>query len=145
MIEFGIKIAASLFERAGRMGIPAAFATNGFVYGEPDKCINTEFSSSKQHISFLMTLLAKLQIQKIKDFNSFFEGLLGYVSDTETIIITSYLNDSICNTARNLHKMGNHIKVFVLDTFMDTKQIPGDIDVYILSGVGEKKFEYEQN
>ncbi len=145
MIEFGIKIAAALFERASRMGIPAAFATNGFVYDEPDRCISTEFSSSKDHISFLVTLLAKLQIQKIKDFNGFFDELYGHVSDSETIIITSYLNDSICNTARNMHRLGNHIKVFVLDAFIDTKQIPGDIDIYILSGAGEKKFDYEQN
>ncbi len=145
MIEFGIKIAAGLFERAGRMGIPAAFASNGFLFDEPDKCINTEFSSSKDHIGLLMTLLAKLQIQKMKDFDGFFSELEGYVCDSEIIVITSYINDYICNTARNMRNKGNIVKVYVLDAFIDAKNMPGDIDVYILSGAGEKKFDYEQN
>ncbi|MDP4093331.1 MAG: DUF58 domain-containing protein [Bacillota bacterium] len=144
MIELGIKVAATVFDRAHRLGIPISFNCNGCLYDTPDKTIQTDIEAGNQHFQRLMKILAMLELKKVVDFDNFISDFENRSGDSEIIVITSYINDNIFNAIRKIGRFRNNLKIFILDRCVSTKGIPGDMDVYILNGtedyaINEKK------
>jgi len=137
-IELGIKVAATIMDRALRMSLPVRFGTNGCTLDESDKMVFTRTGSGKAHISELLTILAKLELKNVRDFEDFMKGIDKELEGDEVIIVTSYANRAICDILRKLIIQGNRIKLVVLDYYSENRDLPGEIDVYYLSGVDFK-------
>ncbi|HHW49468.1 MAG TPA: DUF58 domain-containing protein [Clostridiaceae bacterium] len=133
-IEIGIRVAATLLDRALRMGMPVRFATNGCTVDERQKVIFTNEASGKEHVGEIMKMLAKLELRNVKDFELFMADIMGHMENNEVILITSYINDGICEIARSISRHSNIVKLFILDKFVDLGKLPGDIETYIFSG-----------
>jgi len=133
-IEMGIRVVATLLDRALRMGIPVRFATNGCTTDERQKTIFTGEASGKEHVGEIMKVLSKLELRNVKDFELFMDDVAGYMENDEVIIITSYINEGICEIARAMSRHGNIVKFFILDKFIEPGRLPGDIETYIFSG-----------
>lgn len=135
IIEMGIKVAATIFDRALAMGSPVSFVTNGCTIEDSSKIIFIEESAGKEHVSDLLKILAKLKLTNVKDFEIFMEDVKQNINNSDVFIITAYINEGISNIARSLKLQGNMVKVILLDKFVKIEDLPQDIDVYIFLGV----------
>lgn len=128
IVEFGIKVAASIFDMSLRMGMPVRFATNGTTSGNGRDMVFTGEASGKEHMSQLLEILAKLELKRIKDFEDFLQSIQYEISNSDIIIITSYLSEGICMHARRFKQAQNRISVLLLNE-PDKRIIPDDINV----------------
>ena len=132
--EFGIKVAATIFDKCLKMGMPVRFGTNGYTSDEKGKSILTGESAGRDHISDLLKILAKLELRSAKDFEDYLKEVVDSVTGTDIILVTAYITENMCNIIRDLSRKNNAVKVLVLDKYAESANIPGDIDIYFLSG-----------
>jgi uncharacterized protein (DUF58 family) len=135
-IELGIKVAATLFDRVLRNGIPARFATNASTIDGNRQMVFTREASGREHISELMRILAKLELKRIKDFEDYIMEIAPDVEKSDVVLITAYLTENICDTLRSIKAQGNSVKVIILNKNIDSKYLPEDLDTYIFAGSG---------
>lgn len=128
--EFGIKVAATIFNKALMQGMPLSFSTNGSVINEEEKIILTKESSGRDHLEELLNILARLKLKKVQDFEFFINDISQNYSNTEVIILTSYLTNEICNTIRKIKAGKNNVSIMLLNT-VEKENLPGDLDIYI--------------
>jgi uncharacterized protein (DUF58 family) len=115
-IEFGIKVAATIFNKALMQGLPLSFSTNGSVINEDKKVILTKESTGQEHINELLNILARLKLKNAQDFEFFINDLSQNYSNTEVIILTSYLTKEICKTIRKIKAAKNTVSIMLLNT-----------------------------
>ncbi|MDQ2084933.1 DUF58 domain-containing protein [Herbivorax sp. ANBcel31] len=129
-IEFGIKVAATIFNKALRQGMPLSFSTNGSAVNENENVVLTKEASGQEHINGLLNILARLKLKKVQDFEYFINDISKEYSNTEVIILTSYLTKEICDTIRKIKKGKNMVSIMLLNT-SEKEELPGDLDIYI--------------
>jgi hypothetical protein len=134
-IELGIKVAATMLDRGLRMGIPVRLGSNGCTMDDNKHMIFTGEAAGREHTADLLKTLAKLELKNLKDFDNYLSDIVGEVANSDIIIITSYVNDRICELVREMQRRSNIVKLIVLDHMEDLRSLPADIDAYILSGV----------
>lgn len=128
--EFGIKVAATIFNKALMQGLPLSFSTNGSVVNEDEKVILTKESLGKEHLNELLNILARLRLKKAQDFEFFINDIYQNYSNTEVIILTSYLTKEIFHTIRKIKAGKNNVSIMLLNN-IEKENLPGDLDVYI--------------
>ncbi|NSW89497.1 MAG: DUF58 domain-containing protein [Firmicutes bacterium] len=131
-IELGIKAAATIFDRALRNGIPARLATNGSTIDGGRQMIYTQEASGRSHISSLLSILARLELRRIKDFEDYVRDISEDITNSEIIIITSYLTEAICSVLRKMRLKNNAITILVTNKSIDPAVLPADMNIYIL-------------
>ncbi len=134
MIEMGIKVAATLIDRALRMGIPVRLGTNGCTIDDRQNMIFTGQAAGREHTTGLLKLLAKLELKNLKDFDDYLAGISGEITNNDVIIITSYVNNQIYEIVSEMSQRGNVVKLIILNKLVDLRNLPRGIDAYILSG-----------
>lgn len=134
LIELGIKVAATLLDRALRKGIPVRLATNGCTIDDNRNMIFTGEASGRDHVCELLKILAKLELKNIRDFENLLEDISDNIRNNEVVLISSYLNEEICNQARALKRGRNSVSIILLHS-AENLNLPGDLDIYFLSGV----------
>lgn len=132
-IELGIKAAATIFDMALRNGIPARLATNGSTLNDGRQMVYTKEASGRSHISDLLSILARLKLCRIKDFEDFLRDISTDITNSEIIIITSYLTENICDLLRKMKIRNNVIKILITNKSVELGVLPQDMDVYILN------------
>ncbi|HOA96159.1 MAG TPA: hypothetical protein PKK29_00005, partial [Acetivibrio saccincola] len=128
-IEFGIKVAATVFDKALKEGLPLSFSTNGSIFNEKNP-INTKEAVGWEHVNELLGILARLKLKKVQDFEYFINDIYKNYQNTEVIILTSYLTEKICNTIRKIKARKNNVSIILLNA-VERENLPGDLDVYI--------------
>ena len=99
LAELGIKVAATLFDRALREGNPVRFITNGCTEPDAKQPIVTGEASDRDHVTSLFRILAGLRMKNIKDFKNLLEDISSDILNSEVVIITAYLTVEICRQA----------------------------------------------
>ncbi len=133
MAELGIKVAATLFDRALRDGTPVRFGTNGCIAPEARQAIFTDEAADKDHISELFRILARLLMKNVKDFEGLLDDVLASLENTEVVIVTAYLSKRICDQADILSDAGNIVSIILLDTVFEGSVRPQKADLYVLA------------
>ncbi|AUG58462.1 DUF58 domain-containing protein [Acetivibrio saccincola] len=128
-IEFGIKVAATVFDKALKESLPLSFSTNGSIFNEKNP-INTKEAVGWEHVNELLGILARLKLKKVQDFEYFINDIYKNYQNTEVIILTSYLTEKICNTIRKIKARKNNVSIILLNA-VERENLPGDLDVYI--------------
>jgi len=136
MAELGIKVAATLFDRALRDGTPVRFGTNGCILPEAKRAIFTEEAADKDHISELFKILARLLMKNVKDFEGLLDDALASLENTEVVMVTAYLSKRICEQADTLADAGNTVSIILLDTVFEGRVKPQKADIYVLADRG---------
>lgn len=131
--EFGIKVAATIFDRAFKEGIPVRFATNGCISSDARQAIFTGEAADKDHFSALYRILAGLLMKNVKDFETLLDEVIPVVENTEIIIVTAYLSKMICRQSDFLAASGNTVSIVLLDTACEAGARPENAGLYILS------------
>ncbi len=131
-IELGIKAAATIFDIALRNGIPARLASNGTAMNYDQKMIYTEEASGRSHISSLLSILARLELRRIKDFEDYLEDISNTIFNSEVIVITSYLTKGIIDILRKIRFRNNAVTILITNKGIDSEVLPQDMEVYVL-------------
>lgn len=131
--ELGIKVAATLFDRALREGTPVMFATNGSIRPEDRKPIITGEAADKDHITGLFRILSGLLMKSVMSFDSLLEELTPDMDNSEVVIITAFLDREICAMADRMADSGNNVSIVLVDTEYDSKAMPESAELYLLS------------
>lgn len=136
-IELGIKVAATLLDRALKMSLPVRLGTNGCTLDENSKMVFTGEASGRAHVGELLKILAKLKLRNIRDFEDFLDEHKGKISNSDVAIITSYTSEGILGYARGFNRSGNRVKLIVLNPHIEVGDLPHDLETYILKQDGE--------
>jgi hypothetical protein len=133
IIELGIKVAATLLDKALRMGAPVRFGTNGCTMDDMTQTIFTDAASHRQHVGSLMKVLARLAMKNVKDFEIFLEEKMLDITLSDVIIVTSYLSKNLCEQMKLLEESGNTVGVMLLEESYEVGALPGDLDICVMS------------
>ncbi len=131
--ELGIKVAATLFDRALREGTPVIFATNGCTSVDDSKPIITGEAADKDHITGLFKILAGLLMKSVRSFQSLLKDMSQDMENSEAIIVTAYLNKEICRQADHMADSGNRVCIILVDTEYEKGAVPESAELYMLS------------
>jgi len=132
VIEFGIKAVSTILNRGYSEGMPLRFGTNGFTLDNIKNMVFTNQGTGQEHIMDIMTILSKLVLKNIRNFEIYLETIEKEIRDTQLFIVTAYLNKEIIDISRRILKRGNTIKFLVLDTYDEDTPVPGDMEVFFL-------------
>lgn len=131
-IELGIKACATIFDICLRSGIPARFACNGTTDSKTRDMIFTTEATGRGHMQSLFSILARLELRRIRDFEDFLRDTGKDIVNSEVVFITSYLNDKITGLIRTMKNRNNRVKILVTNKNIESGLVPGDIETYIL-------------
>jgi len=140
--ELGIKVAATLFDRALKEGTPVRFGTNGCTVPDARQTIFTGEAADKDHIQDLLKILARLVMKNVKDFEAFLEDVTHELDNTEVVIITAYMSKRLCEQVDQMGLYGNTVSIILLDTVYEDGVKPETAELYVLAermpvGAGE--------
>ncbi len=138
-IEVGIRIAAGFFDMACNMGIPFRFLSNGKIRGEHSRYAYSELNAGPSQQEMLLVTLAKLEMFYDVHFDKFCSEALSDLADSECIMITSFVDDAIADSIRELKAQKNSVKLVILDYAADTSKVPEGISVYLYKKQGTKE------
>jgi hypothetical protein len=139
LIEIGIRIAAGFFDMACNMGIPFRLLSNGRIRGEHARYTFSELNAGPSQQEMLMVTLAKLEMFYDVHFDRFCSEALTDLADSECIIITSYVDDAIADSIRELKAQKNSVKLVILDYSADTSKVPEGTGVFLYKKQGSKE------
>jgi Uncharacterized conserved protein (some members contain a von Willebrand factor type A (vWA) domain) len=132
IIELGIRIAATIFERYTDSGIPIGLITNGCTPDYIDGYLHTVSSSGAMHLTALLTTLAQLELKKTLEFEDCLDNLLTHVVGSEAVIITAFLSNSLCNRINRLKMKCDRVKVILLDRDYNKGCLDNDIELLLV-------------
>jgi len=132
--ELGIKVAATLFDRALAAGTPVRFGTNGLIEPDSQSIIFTEEGADRDHVEGLFEILARLRMRTVKNFEDLLEEVKTGLYDTEVVIISAFLSRDICRLADEISMDGNSVSILLTDTVFEENVIPKAAGLYVLSG-----------
>ena len=137
IIEYGIKVTASIFDIALKQGIPVRFACNGSVQKESTGTILTGESAGREHICSLLEMLARLELKRILDFEDFLKENIGEFNNCDVIMITTYITEEIMSSILEMKISQNRVSMVLLGDESSIKtDLPEDIQIHILPGAG---------
>lgn len=133
LAEIGIKVAATLFDRALREGATVRFGTNGCVLADARQTIFTGEAGDKEHITELFKILAGLMMKNVKDFENLLDEVIPVLENTEVVIVTAYMSRRISEQVELLEAAGNTVSIILLDTVYEPGAQRGNAQVYLFS------------
>ena len=115
-IEQGIRIAATLCQRALGAGVEAGFATNACLLGErgTGKTIYIPARRSNSQMDILLTAMARLDIHREVTFPTLLEEMMSLEGE-DILILTLYESEQISARADMLRSAGNSVTVMRLE------------------------------
>lgn len=139
--ELGIKVAATLFDKALADGTPVRFATNGCITSNASDIIFTAEAADREHISGLFEILAMLRMKNVKNFEDLLDEVKIELENTEVVIITAYLSRGICKLADELSLCGNTVNIILTDTVFEDNITPKASSLFVLSKEAEHEWD----
>ncbi|ADU30261.1 DUF58 domain-containing protein [Evansella cellulosilytica] len=121
LIEKGISYAASIAEHAISQGIPTGFGCNSYTKDRDGKfkiikdSVRREPSNGNSHLHYLLETMAKLQMDRSKNFNQFLkEDIENKRTGMDILVITAILTETMERNIHLLRSLGNSVEVFML-------------------------------
>ncbi|MCM1990813.1 DUF58 domain-containing protein [Oceanirhabdus seepicola] len=124
-IESGIKIAATLAQKALKDSIPTGMWTNARIITRGSKTINKVIPAVNS-FEKIMELCARMDYLTEVEFDKFLEINRKNFNRNETyVVITPYLNERCCNIFSKLAKQGINIKLIDISQESNLCKIQG--------------------
>lgn len=140
--ELGIKVSATLLDRALKEGSPVRLGTNGCTSPDARKEIFTGEAADKEHVSDLFKILARLLMRNVMDFEVMLDEVIPVLENTEVVIITAYMSKRMCEQSDQLVLAGNTVSIILLDTVFEAGVRPEMAELYVMAdnkGVSERE------
>ncbi|MGI6562191.1 MAG: DUF58 domain-containing protein [Clostridia bacterium] len=130
LIEYGIKVAATVFDLALKNGARIQFGCNAGTEEDRTKTVLTESDASSNHIQHLLTILSGLVLKNVRYFEEFLKNATENKRDAEILILTSYMNLEMTDIVRDLIRARNRVKILMLDPYARAFAMPVGADLY---------------
>ncbi|SER81463.1 Protein of unknown function DUF58 [Gracilibacillus ureilyticus] len=123
LMETALSYAASLAAYTLERGVATGFGCNGY-FVEPftntleriKPSVRTEPSNSGSQLDYILDTIAKVKMDRSRNFRAFLEEDLEQgMSDTDIIIFTSQLSERVEIKIRQLEQLGNAVEVVLLN------------------------------
>lgn len=116
-IEQGISYAASIAHYMINQGIETGFACNGYQIYPNGESLRIEPRCGRDHFTYILDNMARLVIKRSVSFYTFLEqDIIRGITNTDILIITSYMSDRLSDQIRKLIAMGNAVEILWLDS-----------------------------
>lgn len=114
-IEQGIRIAATLCERAIRLGSEAGFASNACLHGEKGtgRTIYIPARRSADQLEQILSAMARMLIHREISFQTFLSNF--QISGADILILSAYDSEGIRQRMRELEFMGNSVALSIIE------------------------------
>ena len=129
LIEYGIKVAATVFDLALKNGARIQFGCNAGTEEDRTKTVLTESDASSNHIQHLLTILSGLVLKNVRYFEEFLKNATENKRDAEILILTSYMNLEMTDIVRDLIRARNRVKSDA-DPYARAFAMPVGADLY---------------
>lgn len=133
LMERGISYAASIAEHTISKGIPTGFGCNAYINDPSERIklrkdsIRIEGKNGKGQLMYLLETMAMLRVDRSKNFNHFLqEDVDRKRRDTDILLITSFVSETMEKHIRTLRALGNSIEIVEL-SFLKSKEASSDI------------------
>ena len=115
-IEQGIRIAATLCQRALNAGVEAGFASNACLIGEKGegRTILMPARRSADQMELLLTAMARMEIHREVTFPTFLESLCALQGE-DILILSTYDSEQIQIRVDMLRAAGNSVTMMMLE------------------------------
>ncbi len=115
-IEQGVRIAATLCQRALNAGVEAGFATNACMIGEKGtgKTILIPSRRSNDQMEVLLTAMARMEIHREITFPTLLESLCDLQGE-DILILSTYDSEQIQARVDMLRQAGNSVTMMMLE------------------------------
>jgi len=116
VIEHGLRMAATMVQRALNSGVEAGFAANACYQGERGngECIYIPCRSAADHAEVLFQAMARLQIYRELTFPQFLDDL-SHLSGADIAILSCYTSPTIEAAMNRLRASGNTVTMILID------------------------------
>lgn len=115
LIEQGIRYAASISQMALDKGIKTGFVCNSYFAGLPKQSVRCPAQSGSEQLAYILGTMAKLEMGISKDFSTLLEeDIDNRVSNTDFLMITSFVSDKLRQTFSKLQELGNAVEIVPL-------------------------------
>lgn len=115
-IEQGIRIAATLCQRALNAGVEAGFASNASLTGEKGTGRNIYIPARRaaDQMDVLLTAMARMEIHRETTFPTFLETLCD-LENADILILSTYDSEQIQTRVDMLRRAGNSVTLMPLE------------------------------
>ncbi len=113
-IEFGIHFCAAIVEKSIKQGIATGFCSNGHFRDETD-IVNIPARCSTAQLYTIFEAMAKLQLHRTLSFFTMIKNIRSSIpKDTDILIVTLYVDESIEEEVYNLRRDGHQVEVLAI-------------------------------
>ena len=109
-MEYAISLAASLMVYALQDGLEVGFGANGYAKPFEGECILLPPASGAQQSELVLESCARLVPKRVKNFHVFLKEM-PLPRDTDIVLLTGYVNESIEIEAERLKAEGNTVTI----------------------------------
>lgn len=111
-VEYGISVAATVFEYAFKNTIEAGFASNGSLKNSQNKYIHIVAAAGSKQQTEILECLARIVIQRSITFNTLIDRELDRnPNNMDYLFITAVINGETEDRIRRLRIMGNAVEI----------------------------------
>lgn len=116
LIEKSISIAASVSQYGISQGIETGFGCNGYIEHAPKQAVRIPPRNSREQLMAIYETMARLEIARSVPFDTLLEqDVIEGRSNTDYLLITSYVSDNIQNQINQLKRRGNAVEILQVD------------------------------
>lgn len=117
LIEKSLSYAATIASRIISEGLSVGLGCNSYIGQKKSETIRIEPDSSKQHLSYLLETMAKVEVDANISVTSFLEeDIDNQVTGKDILLITATVSRDMTEAIANLEAQGNTIETLVLDS-----------------------------
>lgn len=114
-VEYGLRLAATIADRAVKSGIPVGFATNACCVGRSEEIVRIESRCSGEHLMRFFQILAAIEIKRSVTMYTLLEQeILSRPSGMDYLLITGYENQRLAAQISTLRSLGNSVQTVLL-------------------------------
>jgi len=114
-VEYGLRLAATIADRAVHSGIPVGLLTNACCVGRGEEIVRMECRCSREHLMRFFQILAAVQIKRSVTMYTLLEReILSRPTGRDYLLITGYENRRLSAQVAKLRSLGNSVRTVLL-------------------------------
>jgi uncharacterized protein (DUF58 family) len=134
IIEFGIKVSATLLNDSLNNGVPFRFGSNAPDPDSPKKMLFSEAGTGNSHLGKVMELLARLELANLRDFHVFLDEISEHMENCQVCVVTAFVNENISDMLDFIMERNNSVSIYLLDPLAEIAHISDEISLFRCRG-----------
>lgn len=134
IIEFGIKVSATLLDSTLKIGMPFRLGSNAVDPDSKRQMLFTDTGSGSIHLKKLMELLARLELRNLRDFHVYLDEVSEHLENSQVCVVTTFVSEGMSQVFESIAAHNNAISVYLLDPLAETHHVRDGVDLFLCRG-----------